>query len=68
MTGDDHTVYNAIESQFSHTKSYCPGATWMTIDGDGGGVFVIMHGGSRRVGPSSEAVTVRRDEKMYGVD
>ena len=33
----------------------------------GGGVFVIMHGGSCRVGPSNEAVTGRGDEKMDGV-
>ena len=30
----------------------------------GGGVLVIMHGGSRRVGPSNEAATGRGDEKM----
>ena len=40
----------------------------MAINWDGGGVFVIMHGGSRRVGPSNEAVTGTGDEKMDRVD
>ena len=40
----------------------------MTINRDGGGVFVIVHGGTRRVGTSNEAVTGRRDGKIDGVD
>ena len=40
----------------------------MAINWDGRGVFVAMHGGSRRIGPSNEAVTGRGDEKMDGVD
>ena len=39
----------------------------MTINCDGGDVFTIMHGGSRRVGASNEAVTGRGDGKMDGV-
>ena len=37
----------------------------MAINRDGGGL-VIMRGGSRRVGPSNEAVTGRGDGKMDG--
>ena len=40
----------------------------MAINRDGGSVFVIMHGGSRGVGPANEAVTGRGDGKMDGVD
>ena len=34
----------------------------------GRGVFVFMHGGSRRVNPSNEVMTGRRYGKMDGVD
>ena len=40
----------------------------MAINREGGGVFDVVHGGSRRVGPSNEAVTGRGDEKMDRVD
>ena len=40
----------------------------MAINWDGRGVFVAMHGGSRRIGPSNEAVTGSADGKMDGVD
>ena len=40
----------------------------MAINREGGGVFDVVHGGSRRVGPSNEAVTGRGDGKMDGVD
>ena len=38
----------------------------MAINRDGVGVFVIVHGGSRRVGSLNEAVTGRGDGKMDG--
>ena len=58
-----------IESQFSRTESYCLGCNLDHYKlGWEGGVFVIMHGGSRRIGPSNEAVTRTGGEKMDEVD
>ena len=38
------------------------------LTGMGGSVFVIVHGGSRTVGPSNEAVSGRGGGKMDGMD
>ena len=38
----------------------------MAINRDRGGVFVIAHGGSRRVDPSNDAVTGRGVKRMDG--
>ena len=76
MTGDDtihdrrrpYCIKKTLNRSLAALSLTVWGATRMTINWDGGGVFVKMHGGSRRVGPSNEAVTGRGDEKMDGVD